>query len=72
MISACRFYNTECGIIFLNRIMNCLDGTESLPPGNEWHILKDVYDMLTAGKVLNTPNNEPIIRFKHPEELRVS
>lgn len=41
-------------------------------PGNEWHILKDVYTMLVDGKVLNTPNDEPIVRFKHPAELRVS
>lgn len=51
--------------------MNRLDKTESLPE-NEWEILKDVYNMLIDGKVLNTPNDEPIVRFKHPEELRVS
>lgn len=42
-------------------------------PGNEkeWELLQDVYQMLCDGKVLNTPNNEPIVRFKHPEELLV-
>lgn len=39
---------------------------------DEWEILKDVYSMLLNGKVLNTPTEEPIVRFKYPEELRVS
>lgn len=47
------------------------EDTESRPE-NEWQILNDVYTMLIDGKVLNTPNDEPIVRFKHPEELRVS
>lgn len=51
--------------------MNRPEETESLPD-NEWQILQDVYTMLVDGKVLNTPNDEPIVRFKHPEELLVS
>lgn len=51
--------------------MNRSKNTESRPE-NEWEILKDVYTMLIDGKVLNTPADEPIVRFKHPEELRVS
>lgn len=38
---------------------------------DEWEILKDVYSMLLNGNVLNTPEKEPIVRFKYPEELLV-
>lgn len=51
--------------------MNQPEETKSQPE-NEWQILKDVYTMLLDGKVLNTPIDEPIVRFKHPEELWVS
>lgn len=45
---------------------------QNLIEPNEWEILKNVYEMLANGNVLNTqPTNEPIVRFQYPDKLQV-
>lgn len=39
---------------------------------NEWDILSKVYSLLKDENVLDTPATEPIVRFEHPENLKVS
>lgn len=39
---------------------------------NEWDILSKVYSLLKDENVLDTPATEPIVRFEHPEKLKVS
>lgn len=38
---------------------------------NDWMFLKDIYDILMDGKVLNTPKDEKIVEFLYPEVLKV-
>lgn len=38
---------------------------------DDWIFLKDIYDILMNGKVLNTPKDEKIVEFLYPEELMV-
>lgn len=44
---------------------------EKLISDNDWIFLKNIYDILKNGNVLNTNSNEPIVDFKHPNELQV-
>lgn len=37
----------------------------------EWTFLHKIAGMLAAGGVLNTPKQEPIVRFEHPDQLKV-
>lgn len=45
---------------------------EKLISNNDWTFLNDVYDILRDGNVLNTNSSEPVVEFKHPNELKVS
>lgn len=36
----------------------------------DWKFLKEIYEILENGKVLD-PQDEPIVQFRHPEELKV-
>lgn len=38
----------------------------------DWEFLNEIYAILKEGGVLNTPQSEPIVRFRHPDELKVS
>lgn len=37
----------------------------------DWEFLDEIYTILKDGGVLNTQQSEPIVRFRHPEELKV-
>ncbi|XP_037037478.1 cysteine sulfinic acid decarboxylase [Bradysia coprophila] len=37
---------------------------------DDWTLLKDVYKMLVEHNVLQTPVNEPVVRFEHPVDLQ--
>lgn len=38
---------------------------------DEWEILAKVYSLLKDENVIDTPATEPIVRFEHPEKLKV-
>lgn len=39
---------------------------------DDWTLLRDVYEMLVEHKVLHTPESEPVVRFEHPADLKVT
>lgn len=41
------------------------------PFSDDWDILSGVYKMLLEQNVLQTPANEPVVRFEHPADLKV-
>lgn len=38
---------------------------------DDWDILSSVHEILVEQNVLQTPENEPVIRFEHPDDLKV-
>lgn len=38
----------------------------------EWEFLNEIYALLANGGALNTEQSQPIVRFQHPDELKVS
>lgn len=39
--------------------------------GAEWKFLDEIYSLLNENGVLNTEQSEPVVRFRHPDELMV-
>lgn len=48
-----------------------VDDTTTTTTAAEWEFLSEIYALLADGGALNTKQSEPIVRFQHPDELKV-
>lgn len=64
-----RFFTSSLGVVFEEKTKNKMDKIED---GNEWNFLKEVFNILDKGNVLDTSGNTKIVDFKHPAELKVN